>query len=188
MAKLKSKLILLLSILTVVVFIIILIPKIEKKYVYPIKYEQIIDKYSKRYNIDKYLLLAVIKTESGFNKNATSSVGARGLMQLMPDAFDWVKYKKKDLREVTFDDMYDPEYNIEYGAYYMSYLYDKYHSEKLAAAAYHAGMTQVDKWLNDKTVSDDGISINNIPSKVTGHYVNKVTDAWESYKNLYSNE
>ena len=45
--------------------------------------------------------------ESGFNKDAVSSVGARGLMQLMEDAYDWIKYRLDDQRDNTYDDMFD---------------------------------------------------------------------------------
>lgn len=188
MRKQKIRLGLFIILILAVVLIIVAIPKIEKQFVYPIKYEELINKYSDEYDIDKYLIMAVIKTESGFNEKAESNVGARGLMQVMPDAFDWIKFKLDDTSNVTFDDMYEPEINIKYGAYLISFLYKRYNSESLAAASYHAGMTQVDNWLEDKNVSSDGKTIENIPSSVTAHYVDKVTYALQSYKNLYCKE
>ena len=106
----------------------------------------------------------------------------------MPDAFDFIKFKKNDEREITFDNIYNPELNIEYGCYLLSYLKNKFNSEELAIAAYHAGATAVDNWLRDESVSDDGINIEKYPSDVTNHYVKKVINAWESYKNLYDKE
>ena len=188
MRKQRIRLGFLIIFLLAVVLIIVAIPKIEKQYVYPIKYEELINKYSDEYDVDRYLIMAVIKTESGFNEKAESNVGARGLMQVMPDAFDWIKLKLEDTSDATFDDMYDAQTNIKYGAYLISFLYKRYNSESLAAAAYHAGMTQVDNWLEDKNVSSDGKTIENIPSKATAHYVNKVTKALQSYKNLYCKE
>lgn len=189
MHKLKIRLGILIFFLVAVVLIILLIPKLESKYIYPLKYEELIDKYSSEYEVDKYLIMAIIKTESGFNEKATSNVGARGLMQIMPDAFDWIKMKLNDDDNVTFDDMYDPETNIKYGTYLISFLYNRYNSESLAAAAYHAGMTKVDDWLEDNTITNnDGNIIENIPSKTTAHYVDKVTNALQSYRNLYCKE
>jgi len=172
----------------ILVLLIKLLPKLERRYFYKIEFSETVEKFADETGLDKYFIYAVIRTESNFNEKATSDVGARGLMQIMPDAFDWVKFKKNDKREITYDDMFNPEYNIEYGAYLMMYLRNKYNSEKLAVAAYHAGMTTVDNWLADENVSPDGVTIDEIPSKATNHYVNKVLKAWESYKNLYENE
>jgi len=174
--------------LIIVSLIIVLIPKIEKEYVYKIEYSEFVEKYAEETGLDKYFVYAVIKTESNFNEKATSNVGARGLMQIMPDAFDFIKFKKNDEREITFDNIYNPELNIEYGCYLLSYLKNKFNSEELAIAAYHAGATAVDNWLRDESVSDDGINIEKYPSDVTNHYVKKVINAWESYKNLYNKE
>lgn len=184
----RNKAIILAFFLIIVALVIFFLPNIEQEYVYKIEYSEIVDKFSEETGLDKYFIYAVIKTESDFDEKATSNVGARGLMQIMPDAFDWVKYKKNDTREITFDNMYDAEYNIEYGGYLLLYLKDKYNSEKLAIAAYHGGATAVDKWLQDKSISKDGVTIDEFPSDATNHYVNKVLKAWESYKNLYENE
>ena len=54
-----------------------------RKYIYPYKYEEIVNKYSYEYNLDPLLVLAVIKTESNFNTEAESNKGAKGLMQIM---------------------------------------------------------------------------------------------------------
>ncbi len=153
----------------------------DNKYVYPVKFDSFVEKYSTLENIDKNLIYGIINTESGFDENALSNVGASGLMQIMPDTFDWIKFKKNDERDLTFEDMSDPEINIEYGTFLISYLYERFGSVELAAAAYHAGMTQVDNWLKDSEVSPDGETIEVYPSDVTGHYVNKVMDAYEFY-------
>ena len=187
----KSKKLLLISVLIIVVLallVLLLIPKFEKQIVYKTEYEEIVEKYAEEYNIDKYLIYAVIKTESDFDEKATSNVGARGLMQIMPDAYDWVKFRLKDKREITYDDMYKAEYNIEYCSYMLKFLLERYSDKSLAIAAYHGGMTQVDNWISDGKIKDNGKAVTAFPSKTTGHYVNKVTKAYESYKNLYDNK
>ena len=151
-------------------------------FTYPTKYEEYVIKYSNEFEIDPRYIYAVINTESHFDPDATSDVGARGLMQLMEDAYDWVKFRLDDTREHTYDDMYDPELNIEYGTYMLKYLYDKYNSYELAAAAYHGGMGAVDGWIADGTVDPENFSLEDVPSDVTANYIYKVTTAYNKYK------
>lgn len=151
---------------------------------YSTKYEEYVTKYSEKFDIDPAFVYAVINTESHFDPKATSDVGARGLMQLMEEAYDWVKYRLNDDRDHTYDDMYDPELNIEYGTYMLKYLYDKYDSYELAAAAYHGGMGAVDGWIEDGTVNQKNFNLDDIPSEVTANYVYKVTTAYNKYREL----
>lgn len=101
------------------------------------QYESIFDKASQTYGVDKNLLLAVAKTESNFNPNATSSVGAKGIMQLM-DA---------TAKELGVTDSYNPEQNIMAGAKYLRQLLDRYNGDTTKAlASYNGGMGNVDKY------------------------------------------
>lgn len=101
------------------------------------QYESIFDKASQTYGVDKNLLLAVAKTESNFNPNATSSVGAKGIMQLM-DA---------TAKELGVTDSYNPEQNIMGGAKYLRQLLDRYNGDTTKAlASYNGGMGNVDKY------------------------------------------
>ena len=155
-------------------------------FTYPTDYEEFVLKYSKEYDVDPVLIFSVIKVESNFQPRATSNVGARGLMQLMSDAYDWVKFRLDDDSE-SFEDMYDPETNIKYGSYYLSFLMERYDgSIDLTAAAYHCGMGQVDSWLEDGTISAEKFDVKDIPKEndQTSHYVNKINDAYSAYKKL----
>ena len=158
---------------------------ISRKYIYPTEYSGFVEQASAETGIDRYLIYAVIKTESGFDENAESNVGARGLMQLMEDAFDWVKFRMGDERNIGYDDMYDPKYNIEYGSYLIKLLYEEYGDVETALAAYHSGRGSVNEWLDDPKYSRDGKTLDDIPSSTTKHYVNKVMTAYEGYTNLY---
>ncbi|MBO4867710.1 MAG: lytic transglycosylase domain-containing protein [Ruminococcus sp.] len=157
-------------------------------FTYPTDYEEYVLKYCKEYQVDPVLVFSVIKVESNFDHQATSEVGARGLMQLMEDAYDWVKFRLDDDSE-SYDDMYDPETNIKYGTYYLSFLMERYDdSIDLAAAAYHCGMGQVDSWLEDGTLKAEKFDVNDIPKEndQTSHYVNKINDAYSAYKKILS--
>ncbi len=164
------------------------IENISKKYIYRIEYGSYVEKAAYETGLDKYLIYAVIKTESNFNPDATSDVGARGLMQLMEDAFDWVKFRMDDERDIDYNDMYNPQYNVEYGSYLIKLLYEEYGDVETAVAAYHSGRGSVNEWLKDKSNSPDGKTLDKIPSDTTAHYVSKVMKAYEAYTNLYTTD
>ena len=153
---------------------------------YPIKYQEYVEKYAAENHLDKYFVYAVIKTESGFDPSAESNVGARGLMQIMEDTFDWIKFKLGD-EDTVYYDMYIAETNIRYGCALLGYLMDEFGSVEVAAAAYHAGRGNVNSWLADKRYSSDGVHLDTIPISDTAHYVNKITRAMDKYVQLYGN-
>ena len=161
------------------------LPDICRDEVYPRKYSGYVEKYSRKYGMDSNFIYAVIKTESNFDPKAESDVGARGLMQLMEDAYDWVGYRMEDGREINYDYMFVPEYNIEYGTYLLMLLYDEYGDYETTLAAYHSGRGNVNKWLQDSSLSADGKTLDDIPSSATKHYVSKVMNAYSAYNNLY---
>lgn len=157
-----------------------------RELLFPKAYVDIVDKYSQQYGISKDFVFAVINTESGFDTEATSDAGARGLMQIMNDAFLWSR-KHLDVihTDITYDDLFKPEYNVEYGCCMLGYYFDKYQSYELSAAAYHAGMNKVDEWISDGIINPDNFDAGDIPSKSTRHYVNKVITAYKAYGFLY---
>ena len=122
MVKKGGFLINLISVLLLVViilsFILVTFPLLEKKYIYPLKYEEMVEKYSKEYNLDFYLVMAIIKTESSFRASAVSEKGAKGLMQITDNT---AKYIAKELKESDFE-IFSPETNIKFGCYYLRYL------------------------------------------------------------------
>ncbi|MBQ9150861.1 MAG: lytic transglycosylase domain-containing protein, partial [Clostridia bacterium] len=143
--------------------------------------------YSKEYGLEPELVFAVIKTESNFDSGAVSSAGAVGLMQMMPETFEWLT------DEILFDHLesgmlYDPETNIKYGTYLLSRFYDRYGDWELVFAAYNGGVGNVDEWLEDPEYADGDGGLKKIPFKETRQYVKKVTDAWDMYERLYGEE
>lgn len=158
--------------------------KVFEKKAYPLGYSSYVQKYAEEYELDPNFIYAVIKTESSFNPKAISHVGARGLMQIMPETFDWINSRLK-LSDITYDDMFDPEMNIRFGSYLYSVLLIEFDSYRSAVAAYHAGRGSVNKWLNDTTYSVDGHTLDKIPINDTAHYVDKILKAYERYKKIY---
>ena len=153
---------------------------------YKQEYSERVTEYADKYDVDEALVYAVIRTESGFREDVKSSAGAVGLMQIMPDTFKWLQEKESGSVKYGADKLTDPEINIRYGTYYLSYLLSHYNgNEELAIAAYNAGMTNVDKWLKDERYSEDGESLKKIPYKETAKYVKRVTKTKGVYETLY---
>lgn len=151
---------------------------------YPLRYSDYVEKYAAENHINKYLVYAVIKTESGFRSDAVSDVGARGLMQIMEDTFDWIKFKSDD-EDTVYYEMYDPKTNIDFGCRLLGYLYEEFGNVEAVAAAYHAGRGGVNEWLGDSRYSKDGVHLDVIPIPDTAHYVDKITKAMDMYIKLY---
>ncbi len=115
---------------------------------YPLRYEQIVVGHAKNYRLAAPLLAAVIYQESKFDPNAKSAQGAIGLMQLLPGTAEGIASRTGGARFVLAD-LYDPELNVRYGAWYLRHLLDKYGDERTALAAYNAGQGQVDEWRSN---------------------------------------
>ncbi|MFD2673678.1 lytic transglycosylase domain-containing protein [Marinicrinis sediminis] len=127
-------------------------------------YDEMIEEASQRYGLSSSLIRAVIQTESGYQAYATSSAGAKGLMQLM-DA---------TARELGVQDPYDPYENIMGGSKYLAALLRKYHGEEMVAlAAYNAGPGRVDR-LGIQTDEEVRQKMHLLPSE-TQQYVQKVS-------------
>ena len=152
---------------------------------YPLKYEKEIDAASKKYGVDKALIYGVIKTESNFVPDARSSAGALGLMQLMPDTFEWLQTYYKDENDYTFEDLADPAINIDYGAELLSILSKRYENEETMLCAYNGGLGNVDKWLDNKDYSDDGKTLKVVPFPETDNYRKLVEQNKSIYEQLY---
>lgn len=152
---------------------------------YPINYKTQISVYSKKYNIDPFLVAAVIRVESKYNKNALSPKGARGLMQISPVTGRWAA---SEIGILNYNEelLFDPEINIQIGCWYLNKLNKQFNNNlELVLAAYNGGSGNVTKWLNDDNYSDDGKSLKYIPFKETELYLKKVTKTYDIYKKLY---
>ena len=145
---------------------------------YPLRYEHIVRGHAHNYDLDPALLAAVIYQESKFKADARSSSGAIGLMQLLPDTAKGIALHTGGSR-FRVSDLYDPEINIRYGAWYLRHLLQKYGDEGTALAAYNAGQRNVDQWRSEGA---------GIEFPETRAYVKRVEDLKQIYRDAYGKE
>lgn len=145
------------------------------------EYGATVVKYATEMDVEPALVMAVIKAESGFNPNAVSPVGARGLMQMMPSTFDSMKAAFFPEDSYTADDLFTPEVSIKYGVKYLSEVMKKYGVKETAIASYNAGQGAVDGWLANPSYSDDGKTLKYIPYSETRTYVQTVMKYYNEY-------
>lgn len=157
-----------------------------KKYVYPYKYAEYVNKYSEEYELEPYLVLAVIKTESNFNQEVVSNKDAKGLMQIMDTTGEWVA-EELELNDFETSMLFDPELNIKIGCWYLKNLEDEFDGNlDLILAAYNGGSGNVNKWLSQEEYSLDGENLDYIPFPETKKYVDRVNLNYNIYKYLYN--
>jgi soluble lytic murein transglycosylase len=145
---------------------------------YPLSYSAIIRGHARNYDLDPALLAAVVYQESKFHADARSDSGAIGLMQLLPETAKGIAVHTGGSR-FRVDDLYDPEINVRYGAWYLRHLLTKYGDEQTALAAYNAGQDNVDRWRAEGR----GIAF-----AETRHYVDRVEDLKEVYRKAYGRQ
>jgi soluble lytic murein transglycosylase len=145
---------------------------------YPLRYEQIVRGHARNYDLDPDLLAAVIYQESKFRADARSDSGAIGLMQLLPDTAKGIAVHTGGTA-FRVADLYDPEINVRYGAWYLRHLLNKYGDERTALAAYNAGQENVDHWRR----AGRGIVF-----PETRAYVKRVEELKKIYRDAYGPE
>lgn len=184
--KKKTKiLIAVVLIIFIMLFGILKIQNFILKKIYKTNYSEYVYKYSQENEIDPLLTFAIIKAESNFNRNIKSKSGAIGLMQLMEStAIEQAEEVNEEI--IVTESLYNPEINIKIGTKYYSKLIKKYNNNTLLAlAAYNAGIGNVDNWIKQGIIKEDGSDIENIPFKETNNYIRKIVRDYKIYQNLY---
>jgi len=147
----------------------------------PLRHEDIIREQAREKHVDAALIAAVIYSESKFS-DSTSSAGARGLMQITPEAANEIE-RLSGGTTFRLRDLSDPEINIRYGTFLLHELLDRYDGDAVAAlAAYNAGPANADRWGGSE------LSLAGIRFPETRAYVEEVLDKQRSYREEYGKE
>jgi soluble lytic murein transglycosylase len=147
----------------------------------PLRHEDVIRQQAEEKSVDAALIAAVIYSESKF-RDQTSSAGARGLMQITPEAAEFIE-RQSGGTTFQLSDLADPELNIRYGTFFLGELLERYDGDEAAAlAAYNAGPGNADKWGGSE------LTIESIGFPETRAYVEEVLEKRDEYRREYASE
>jgi soluble lytic murein transglycosylase len=154
-------------------------------YFYPEPHSEIVFAMADEYQVDPYLVFAIIRAESKFQSSAQSSVGARGLMQIMPETGQWIAEQMK-IKGFEAEDLHEPEVNIRFGCWYLKNLQTEFKGNlPLTVAAYNAGRGKVAQWVQEGKWNGDPNHMEGIPFPETKQYVKNVLNNYEAYQAIY---
>jgi soluble lytic murein transglycosylase len=158
----------------------------QRSYIYPYPYRDIVETYAEAYQVDSFLVAAVIMSESKFKNDVHSHRGAIGLMQLMPDTAAWIADQLGD-GNFDIERLHEPDMNIRYGTWYLKSLEDEFDGNTiLALAAYNAGRGNVKEWMHKNGWTTSGFhDVAAIPYGETRFYVDSVLKNQKKYQELY---
>ncbi|MDX1649590.1 MAG: transglycosylase SLT domain-containing protein, partial [Myxococcota bacterium] len=151
---------------------------------WPRAFAPLVEAPARRHGVEPALVFAVMREESGYRPEVVSSVGARGLLQIMPDT--GVRLAGS-LGRAGFEPaaLFEPATNLELGAYYLSELLARFRGRRSAAvAAYNAGPGAVQRWLDARGQVPDDEWVESIPYAQTRQYVRRVLRSWHVYRVL----
>lgn len=167
--------------------------KIEKKpvktdlrwrLVYPQNYYKQVKNNADLYKNNDALMISIIREESHFNSEAQSSVGAIGLMQLMPATAHEIGAKNGLNFNTSY--LFNPELNIKVGNLYYSTIREMLNNQDISAiAAYNGGIGSVTRWKSTLKYSDTDEFVEQIPYDETRNYVKKVFRSYWNYTRIY---
>ncbi len=152
---------------------------------FPFPFQTEISKWSQQNQLNPLLVTSLIRQESRFEADITSSAGALGLMQVMPDTAAWIattaNFGKYDLK--NYQD------NIKLGTWYLAHNHKQYDNSSLfAIASYNAGSGNVADWVQRFGVNDPDAFVETIPFPETYDYVKSVLGNYWNYLRLYNPE
>ena len=151
---------------------------------YPVAEKDQLSASAKANGLDPALVAGLIKQESSFNPRATSPVGARGLMQLMPDVGRSLA-RSRGVRNLDPERLYDPALNIQLGTIHLAGLFRSKREVAHILAAYNAGESRLARWLRKQGAGDPELFTERIPYTETRDYVRAVIRNRAFYRILY---
>ncbi|MDD3894403.1 MAG: lytic transglycosylase domain-containing protein [Syntrophomonadaceae bacterium] len=136
-------------------------------------------------DVDPYLVFAIIRAESKYQTTAESPLGAKGLMQIMPETGAWIA-EQRGVENFSPDMLHDPDTNIQFGCWYLNNLSKEFEGRlPIIIAAYNAGRGQVKQWIIDGTWDGTYEQLDNVPFEETKIYTRNVMRNYEAYLAIY---
>ncbi len=152
---------------------------------YPFPFESQITHWSQQNRLNPMLVTALIRQESRFEPQIKSTVGAAGLMQVMPETADFIAGK---INAKGYN-LLNPDDNIKLGTWYLNHTHDEYSGNSmLAVASYNAGPGAVSEWLAQSKTRDPDEFVEAIPYDETKGYVKSVFGNYWNYLRLYNRD
>lgn len=159
-------------------------PRAAQTLAYPLAYWPVVEREANVYNVDPLLLLALVKHESWFRPEATSSVNARGLTQFMePTATEIAA--TLGYADWSWSQMTRPDLSIEFAAYYVSRLSQTFDDRMTVLAAYNAGPGRVQRWLDEFSGLTPDAFVERLPYLETRKYVRAIGRTHALYRSIY---
>ena len=156
-----------------------------RRMLYPLHYEQLVEKYAKQYNVDTALIFAMILEESRYRKDAISWAGAIGLMQIMP-ATGRQLASQLNIHRFRTSMLKIPEVNIRMGTKYIGYLNSIFDGNAmLVTGAYNGGPGRMRRWLDSKNIKDLDEFVEKITIRETRLHIKKVINSYDNYVEIY---
>lgn len=157
-------------------------------YFYPQPHKEIVFTQAKEQGVDPYLVFAIMRAESKYEDTAESPVGAKGLMQIMPDTAQWIA-KQRGMGTLDPALLHDPQVNITLGCWYLADLSKEFDGQlPLVVAAYNAGRGRVNEWRAAGIWDGRAEKLDSIPFQETRNYVKNVLGNYEAYQIIYSRD
>lgn len=151
---------------------------------HPREYSDFVETYAAAYGVPEYLIYGVILTGSEFESNRVSEDGRIGLMQMSPETFTRLTKVTKENLDPGM--LYDPETNIRYGTYWLSYLYTQYGRWNTVLAVHAADDEDlIGLWLESGEHTDEKGNFTEIPDEKIADAVKETEKASEMYHDLY---
>ena len=152
---------------------------------YPRHYAALVEKYAKLYQVDAFLIFAMILEESRYRADAISWAGAIGLMQIMPATGKELAQKLK-IRRFRTSMLKRPEVNIQMGTKYIGYLNSMFDSNAmLVTGAYNGGPGRMKRWVASKNIKDIDEFVEKITIRETRLHIKKVINSYGNYVEIY---
>jgi soluble lytic murein transglycosylase len=164
-----------------------LLPVAMRQVIFPLVYWETIRTHANKYDLDPYVMAALINQESTFDPDIRSSANAWGLMQIVPPTGRRLA-RTLGIRRFTTRSLTDPLTNVRLGMLYFSQLVRQFGGTHYALASYNAGESRVVRWKAERPGLDEDEFIDDIPFPETQNYVKRILGTAEDYRLLYGRD